>query len=74
MKITVNEKPEITEENYPCIGVNKIGQHVLFTNRRTGTLLIDTLDTHIKHSGYHSDEWNGDEFQAFSGEIVLSNG
>jgi len=67
MKITVKQQPQV-EWNYPCFGISKNGNVVLFSNSGMGTVIKNSRDNVI---GYHSEKWNMTLFTPFKGKITI---
>ena len=72
MKSNIKVKNE-----YPCLKIytpitkNASDFIILFSQPAMGTVV--NSDGNMYEIGYHTDEWNEDDFKMFDGQIILEN-
>ena len=64
--------PQVKEDNYPCLKQSLTnGQIVLFTERKTGTVVNTGESTNP--IWYYSRSWNEDSFELYPYPVILEN-
>jgi hypothetical protein len=70
IKATVQKEEKIFE--YPCMMVHtKCKQIVLFERHGVGTRLY--AERNVRTIAYHSNDWNMEEFEPFTGTLMMAN-
>ena len=56
------------KETYPWLGIDNNATVVFFYKKNSGVVIKSSDSFHL---GYHSDNWNYEDFNVLKGEIVL---
>ncbi len=66
----IQEQPEDSAIEYPCLMQGKYGLVVLFVKEDCGVVV---MQSDVYSLGYYAKDWATDTFTPFKGQIVLSN-